>query len=768
MTFKEELTDFIYRYIMTSCIGLFLFMEIYNYYDAEFISRKNILILLAVSLCFNTLVILYNKIHFYIFPAIILVVTLFSFLIDKEDVDLLLSSNIFKLVIIGFVAFIVFLISDLTVVINLILSASLLFYVLLQLFKDGSIHPASTAIACFYIAFTFTRFLRSSDKDRTPARVRRYITYLLPFLLLVLICVLVIPKPEDPISWNWAKKLYRLAVEEINKIGHKLSLKFSGSGSYDSLSVEFGSEDTMSYDNDSDDSIRLMELSSQTKTYGSIYLNGQYFNKFDNGNWHNTLDANERYSLLDAFESYYGLINFDRTAVSGAVRNTYLRIKYIDLASSILFTPAKTLDTFDAGFKSSLDLDDEKLLFDDVMTYGTEYNVNYMQMNYGSRVVNEFLEAPLSDDPEAFNYTKFNFLRNMYPDITLDLLSSYRDYIKKSYTSSPLIRDSVKDWIDTVIKDCNTDYEKLSALERTFAAMTYDLSGGFLPDYVSSEGDFLNYFIIEKQSGYCVHFATAFCLAARYLGYSSRVVQGYVVPSSESEEYTVINGNGHTWPEVYFENKGWVAFEPTPGYAPNRYSGWKLYSGKYSDFEGVKDNSDFEYHFDDEDVTIPDLVEDPDYEKDHTEQKVSWLLIIIIVTIIVISLLLLLLVNAVVSYRRRKKMNERQLYIYDFNLVLHVLKEFNLRRGSDETLEEFSRRYTETIGQTVAGSKPDASFETLSDTGFINVFESVVYGNTEPTDADRSSLKSLKKTLLLLMRRFYRRTYLIHRFRTLF
>ena len=768
MTFKEELTDFIYRYIMTCVIGLFLFLEIYNFYDAEFISRKNIFILLAVSLCFNTLVILYNKIHLYIFPAILLVVTFFSFVIDKEDITLLLESSIFKLVIIGFGAFILFLISDLTVVINLILSASLLFYVLLQLFKDGSIHPASTAIACFYIAFTLTRFLRSSDRDRTPARVRRYITYLLPFLLVFLVSVMFIPKPDTPISWNWAKKLYRLAVDELNKIGHKLSLRFSGSGSYDSLSVEFGSEDSMSYDNDSDESIRLMELTGQTKTYGGIYLNGQYFNRFDSGNWHNTLDGDEKYSLIDAFETYYGLISFDRGAVSGAVRSNYLRIKYIDLASSILFTPAKTLDTFDAGFKGSLDLDDEKLLFDDVMTYGTEYNVNYMQMNYGSRVVKEFLEAPLSDDPEAFNYTKFNFLSNMYPDITLDLLGSYRNYIRQSYTSSPMIRDSVKDWINTVIKDCTTDYEKLSALEHAFASMTYDLSSGELPDYVDTEGDFLNYFIIEKQKGYCVHFATAFCLAARYLGFSSRVVQGYVVPSSDSLEYTVINGNGHTWPEVYFENKGWVAFEPTPGFAANRYSGWKLYSGKYSDYEGYDDKIDFEYHFDDEDVNIPNPVDDPDYEKDHTEQKVSWLLIIIIAAIIVISLLLLILVNAVLSHRKRKKMNDKQLYIYDFNLVLHVLKEFNLRRDPDETMEEFSRRYVDVIGQAVAGAKPDESFAGLSDTGFFDIFESVVYGNTDPTDADRTSLKRLKKTLLRLMRRFYRRTYLIHRFRTLF
>ena len=112
MTFKEELTDFIYRYIMTCVIGLFLVLEIYNFYDAEFISRKNIFILLAVSLCFNTLVILYNKIHLYIFPAILLVITFFSFVIDEEDLALLLESSIFKLVIIGFGAFILFLISE--------------------------------------------------------------------------------------------------------------------------------------------------------------------------------------------------------------------------------------------------------------------------------------------------------------------------------------------------------------------------------------------------------------------------------------------------------------------------------------------------------------------------------------------------------------------------------------------------------------------------------------------------------------------------------
>jgi hypothetical protein len=59
---------------------------------------------------------------------------------------------------------------------------------------------------------------------------------------------------------------------------------------------------------------------------------------------------------------------------------------------------------------------------------------------------------------------------------------------------------------------------------------------------------------------------------ARMLGYPTRVSVGFLPgeTSIERPDHFVVRGNdAHAWPEVYFNEAGWVTFEPTPrGAAP--------------------------------------------------------------------------------------------------------------------------------------------------------------------------------------------------------
>ena len=41
-------------------------------------------------------------------------------------------------------------------------------------------------------------------------------------------------------------------------------------------------------------------------------------------------------------------------------------------------------------------------------------------------------------------------------------------------------------------------------------------------------------------------------------------VQGYRLDAKGHGTYTVTTDMAHAWPEVYFEGKGWIAFESTP------------------------------------------------------------------------------------------------------------------------------------------------------------------------------------------------------------
>lgn len=79
----------------------------------------------------------------------------------------------------------------------------------------------------------------------------------------------------------------------------------------------------------------------------------------------------------------------------------------------------------------------------------------------------------------------------------------------------------------------------------------------------------LENFLYETREGHCALFATAMTLIMRELGVPARYVTGYAA-SGEGELtedgrylYTLREGDLHAWVEVYFENAGWLPFDPT-------------------------------------------------------------------------------------------------------------------------------------------------------------------------------------------------------------
>ncbi|MFC8732470.1 transglutaminaseTgpA domain-containing protein [Luteimicrobium sp. NPDC057192] len=79
---------------------------------------------------------------------------------------------------------------------------------------------------------------------------------------------------------------------------------------------------------------------------------------------------------------------------------------------------------------------------------------------------------------------------------------------------------------------------------------------------------------LEAKEGYCVQFSTAMAVMLRTLGIPTRVGVGYLTRAPGADGVTNVTGqDAHAWPEVYFEQSGWVRFEPTPavqsGIAPS-------------------------------------------------------------------------------------------------------------------------------------------------------------------------------------------------------
>jgi hypothetical protein len=108
-----------------------------------------------------------------------------------------------------------------------------------------------------------------------------------------------------------------------------------------------------------------------------------------------------------------------------------------------------------------------------------------------------------------------------------------------------------------------TPYGAVVAIEtwlRTTGGFAYDeqppATGGAPP---------LAHFVADGRRGYCQHFAGAMALMLRFLGIPSRVAAGFTSGKREDGGWTVTDHNAHAWVEVWFDDYGWLPFDPTPG-----------------------------------------------------------------------------------------------------------------------------------------------------------------------------------------------------------
>jgi transglutaminase-like putative cysteine protease len=139
---------------------------------------------------------------------------------------------------------------------------------------------------------------------------------------------------------------------------------------------------------------------------------------------------------------------------------------------------------------------------------------------------------------------------------------------------------SIGDMARQVTADATTDYDAASELQQWFrsSAFSYSLDSPVSDDFDGAGVEAVEEFLRARE-GYCVHYASAFAIMARSLGMPTRIVVGYLPGTATGEivdgdtVYTVSSHLLHSWPEVYFEDIGWMRFEPTNSLgAPPRFA----------------------------------------------------------------------------------------------------------------------------------------------------------------------------------------------------
>lgn len=129
-------------------------------------------------------------------------------------------------------------------------------------------------------------------------------------------------------------------------------------------------------------------------------------------------------------------------------------------------------------------------------------------------------------------------------------------------TALPPLDPTVTELVAGLTAEAATPYDAVLAIQRHFSrenGFVYSLS-----TTPGTTGDDLADFLRLKQ-GYCEQYAGAMAAMVRAAGIPARVALGYtpgrVQPGGGR---MVTSDDAHAWVEVYFDDLGWIPFDPTP------------------------------------------------------------------------------------------------------------------------------------------------------------------------------------------------------------
>lgn len=188
-------------------------------------------------------------------------------------------------------------------------------------------------------------------------------------------------------------------------------------------------------------------------------------------------------------------------------------------------------------------------------------------------------------DKNEFNYSHYPFYaENTYRYNNSAEAEDYKAFVYDTYLEIPRktqielrrIADQ-EGFLDSEL----TVSEKIEMVKNYISSSkTYSLKTPKMP----SDKDFATWFLNERDTGYCVHFATAGTLMLRTLGIPARYVTGYYATAYANQTVTVTTDNAHAWVEYYSDTAGWIPLECTPSsFQPARYVGSQRASGGSTD-----------------------------------------------------------------------------------------------------------------------------------------------------------------------------------------
>ena len=139
----------------------------------------------------------------------------------------------------------------------------------------------------------------------------------------------------------------------------------------------------------------------------------------------------------------------------------------------------------------------------------------------------------------------------------------YLETVRGRYLALP---DGIDDQVillaQQVVQRADNDFDRAAAL-CTFLQRNYPYT--LAQNTPPANRDFVSWFLLDEQQGYCTSFASALAVMGRAVGLPTRYIEGYAAEPDADNVARVTQENAHAWTEIYFQGFGWLPFDATPG-----------------------------------------------------------------------------------------------------------------------------------------------------------------------------------------------------------
>ena len=601
-------------------------------------------------------------------------------------------------------------------------------------FRKIDSKPA-VALAFFLILLFVADEIQHRWKKSGYPDVKKHLVYIAPFLLITGIAVFQIPAPEKPLDWTFAVRAAKQAFSYV-----KENTVWMHTGEDYNAEVGF-SEEGIFYGNLSGKSKEMMQLKADTGGENTVYLNGKTMDTFNGREWTENYTEENNDRRADTIELLAAVENYDAEHTTDYIRRTNITLTFRDFYTKYCFAPIKAVPG-ESGFGNvEWTQKGGDLIASRQLGYKKNYLVSYYRQNRGNEKFKGLLEH--SSVPDEKTWDSVN--RRYAAAFTVPY-GDYLDYRKKVYEfylpETPLSPDSEK-YLAKITEDAGSDYEKCCRIRDVFASMAYTKTPGELPVDVNSPERFMDYFMFEKQEGYCFYYATAFVLAVRNQGLPARLVQGYRVSAIPGKTVGVKSDSAHAWAEVYFDGIGWVVFDPTPGAPEDGY--WM------TEEEGQKTPASSPAG-----MELPEK-KDPqaptELPSEHREKKTAfhWQMVWIPVSAAILLLILYLAAERLIGQMKYRNLSTEEKFLSACRKNIRILEYLGYRMEAGETPQEYGVRIMKKLER--------------EDVAFIVPYERYCYADEIPGEEELTLVGENTKKLLRELKKAKGKRYFLYYFR---